>query len=337
MKRIHLTEEWFQGAVSLEHREDGVKPWRIPYRDYELYPPQGIEGKAEICAGVRIRFSADASKMTLAFSPLREEARIDCVVDGRPFSSVRLEAGDREAAWRGLPPGGKCIELWLPQNIGMTVSALRVDDAADCAPLPDSRPRWIAYGSSITQCVAAESPAWTWPALASRVSDFNLTCLGFSGNCHLEPMVARLIRDLPADLITLCLGINVHGADTLSGRTFQPAVIGMLQTIREKHADTPLIVISPIFAVDRETKENKLGLTVGAIRSEAAAAVEMLRRRGDRNLYCRDGRDWFGPDDAELLSDGLHPGPDGYKLLGRRFAGRILAGVSVAGNKGVSE
>ncbi|MEK5645823.1 GDSL family lipase [Paenibacillus rhizosphaerae] len=331
MRRVHLTEEWLQGAVSYEWTGAGIKPWRIPYPDFELFPPEGIEGKAAICAGIRLRFQSNTTEVVLAFEPIQEAASIDCLVDGMLLTSIRLEAGTSKAAWRDLPLRSKCIDLWLPQNMGMTILSLEVDQDAEAEAETDPRPRWIAYGSSITQCVGAESPSYTWPSIASRTLGLNLTCLGFSGNCHLEPMVARMIRDLPADLITLCLGINVYGAETMNLRTFRPAVIGMLEILREKHTDTPLVIVSPIFAAERESRENKLGMTVSSIRREVAVAVEMLQQRGDLNLYYRDGRDWFGPADEALLYDGLHPNADGYKLLGDRFGEQVLSSIQVPG------
>ena len=327
MRSVQLTEEWFHGSVSLEQTKAGIKPWRIPYRDYELFHPEGIEGKAAICAGIRLRFQSDTTDLALAFEPVPEAASIDCLIDGKLLASVRIQAGAGKVEWKDLPLGSKCIELWLPQNTGMTINSLMVNHEAEAEALPDQRLKWVTYGSSITQCVSAESPSCTWPSIASREMDINLTCLGFSGNCHLEPMVARMIRDLPADLITLCLGINVYGAETLGLRTFRPAVLGMVETIREKHIDTPLVVISPIYAAEREVRENKLGLTVSSIRSEVAAAVEILQQRGDRHLHYRDGRDWFGPADKAHLPDGLHPDAAGYKLLGYRFGEQILGDI----------
>ena len=327
MKSVQLTEDWFHGAVSLEWMDAGIKPWRIPHRDYELFHPEGIEGKAEICAGIRLRFHSDTTEIALAFESIQEATSIDCLIEGKLLASNRIQAGAGRTEWKGLPPGSKCIDLWLPQNTGMTINSLMVDDEAVAEALHDPRLKWITYGSSITQCAGAESPSCTWPSIASRELDINLTCLGFSGNCHLEPMVARMIRDLPADLITLCLGINVYGAETLGLRTFRPAVLGMIETIREKHPDTPLVVISPIYAAEREVRENKLGLNVSSIRSEVAAAVEILQQRGDRHLYYRDGRDWFGPADKSHLCDGLHPDAAGYKLLGYRFGENILCDI----------
>lgn len=324
---LHKLTELFHGAVSLEVKEEGIKPWRIPYADLELYPPNGIDGKAAICAGVRLRLLTNSTEVAVAFLPLEEAARMDLLVDGQLHLTAELQAGETQANFPALPQGMKELELYLPQNTGMTVTRLSIEDGALWQPLPDYRPRWVTYGSSITQCVDAHSPSRTWPAIAARDCGWNLTCLGFSGNAHLEPMTAKLIRDLPADLISLCVGINVYGASSLSPRTFKPQLIGMLQTIREKHPVTPLIVISPIYAAEREHNENKLGFTVSAMREEIRETVELLQRRGDRQLHYRNGLDWFSADDASHLPDGLHPNANGYELMGNRFRRSIVQDV----------
>ena len=70
--------------------------------------------------------------------------------------------------------------------------------------------------------------------------------LGFAGNAMLDPYVARTMRDLPADLISVKTGVNIVGRGTFKPRTFGPAVHGFLDTIRDGHPDVPLLVISPI-------------------------------------------------------------------------------------------
>ncbi|NQX49662.1 GDSL family lipase [Paenibacillus tritici] len=327
MKSLPLTDEWFHGAVSLEHRGEGIKPWRIPYRDYELYPPDGIGGKAEICSGIRLRLATGSKALALSFSPLAEAAALDCLSGGVLHQTLRLAAGGTEALFTGLPPGRKELDIYLPQNTGMTLSGLQIEAEAAAEPLPDQRPRWITYGSSITQCVAASSPSRTWPVIAAGKCGYHLTNLGFSGNCLMEPMAGRLIRDLPAELITLCVGVNIYGAAASSPRMFKPLLIGMLETIREKHKETPLAVISPIYGTERETEENKLGFTLPLMRRQIAETVKLLHQRGDRHLHYLDGLEWFGPEDGHLLTDGLHPGAEGYELLGSRFGGRLKAAL----------
>lgn len=74
----------------------------------------------------------------------------------------------------------------------------------------------------------------------------DLVNLGFGGSALLDPATARTMRDLPADVISGKIGINLVNADLMRVRGFVAAVHGFLDTIREGHPDTPLLVISPI-------------------------------------------------------------------------------------------
>lgn len=125
---------------------------------------------------------------------------------------------------------------------------------------------------------------------------------------------------MPADAISLCLGINVQGGASLSLRTLSPAIIGFVQTVREGHPEIPLIVMSPIVSPPRETTPNVVGLTLPLMRQEIETAVRTLREYGDANLHYVDGLSVLGPDCAHLLPDDLHPNVEGYKRMGRNLS-----------------
>jgi hypothetical protein len=323
MKEISLNDSLFQGTVSVEMSKEGWKPWRIPYEDLALYPPDGIGGKAENPAGVRLTGVSATQSVQLEISPSDQDKLIDCVVDGQLAQSGRVLAGETAVRFEGLASGEKTIELYLDQRHPVILTGLKIDEGATWEPYQVPRPRWVTYGSSISQCSEASSPAVTWPSLVARRHNLNLTCLGYGGHCMLEPMVARMIRDLPADYISCCVGINVYGQSALSPRTFKPAIIGLIQLIREKHPQKPFAVISPIYSPPRETTENKVGFTLQQMRSEIAEAVEMLRQRGDASLSYVDGLELFGAAYASYLPDQLHPDTEGYRILSERFSALV--------------
>ncbi|HEX6971957.1 MAG TPA: SGNH/GDSL hydrolase family protein [Limnochordia bacterium] len=331
MRPLPLEERLFQGAVSLEYGDGWVKPWRLPVHELSLFPPDGIGGKAEIPAGVRIRFASDTRAVSLGVVPSDQPLEVDCVIDGGPPRTAVLPAGGERLDFQELPPGEKTIELYLSQKVPMRLTALHIDSGAAFQIPRDPRPRWIAYGSSITQCAGAASPARTWPALVARRHGLRLTCLGYGGNCHLEPMVARMIRDLPADLISLCVGINVYGAASLSPRTFRPAVIGFIQILRERHVETPIIVQSPICSPPREEQPNAVGFTLAAIRAEVEGAVATLRERGDARLFYVNGLEVFGADCVAHLPDQLHPDAVGYEIMAENYSRAVWESGRIEG------
>lgn len=96
-----------------------------------------------------------------------------------------------------MPGSTWILRSWLPQLADCDLSLLESDAELHTAVLP-SRPRWVHYGSSISQSAEAEGPTETWPAATAKTAQLNLTGLGFAGNAMLDPFVARTIRNLPA-------------------------------------------------------------------------------------------------------------------------------------------
>ncbi len=316
----------WQGAISFRDTGEWRMPWRIPYEDRSLFPPDALRERAAMPAGVRLSFRSDTETVAGAVVPAVESSPIDLYCDGKFHGSAALEGRDG-FRFDGLPAGEKLVELWLPQHGEFRLRHLEVSDGAGLELYDDRRPRWVAYGSSITHCRTAASPSLTWPAVAARACDLNLTCLGYGGGCHLEPMVARMMRDLPADYLSMKVGINVYNAASIGRRTFMPAIIGFVHTLREKHPDTPLAVISPIYSAWRENTENPVGFTLSAMRAEVAEAVALLQGHGDRNLHYVDGLELFGPEMAHLLPDDLHPDAEGYQAMGRNFVEKVASTV----------
>ena len=155
------------------------------------------------------------------------------------------------------------------------------------------------------------------------------------------------MRDTPADLISVKVGINLVNTDAMRLRAFTSAVHGFLDTIREGHPTAPLLVVSPIlcpihedtpgpsvpdysslssgtvrFLAGGEPAERAGGkLTLNVIRDELARIVAQ-RAADDPHLSLLDGRELYGKEDfAELpLPDQLHPDAESHLRIGRRFA-----------------
>ena len=316
-----LRPNW-PGAVSVERTGEWSRPWRVFQEDRPLLDRALLE-RASMPAGVRIAFSSTTTTVTGQVEPEPESAPIDLSVDGKVVASQPVAGKD---SFRFDVPGDgeKLIELWLPQFGQFRLKSLEIADDATLEGRLDYRQRWITYGSSITQCRAAASPTQTWPAIVARERDLNLTCLGYGGQCHLDPLIARAMRDMTADYFSICVGINIYGAGSLNRRTFRPGICAFVRLIRDKHPDVPFAVISPIFSPPREDQENAVGFTLRAMRKEVALAVEDLRAHGDRNVHYVNGLDIFGPGLADLLPDQLHPNAEGYKRLAQNFL-RVVA------------
>ncbi|QKW07095.1 lipase [Streptomyces sp. NA04227] len=275
-----------------------------------------------------------------------------------PTATIRFEGlgGDSRLSGRGGADGdegaaAKDVEIWLPHNETTELIALRTDAPVEAAP-ETGRRVWLHHGSSISHGTDAAGPLSTWPALAASLGGVELLNLGFGGSALLDPFTARTMRELPADLISVKIGINLVNTDAMRLRAFTPAVHGFLDTLREGHPTTPLLVISPLlcpiheetpgpslpdlstlgtgelrFRAMGEPAETASGkLTLAVIRRELSRIVEQ-RAAEDPHLYYLDGRRMYGEQDAvELpLPDALHPDPVAHRRIGRHFADLAFA------------
>ncbi len=307
----------WQGVVSVEKTGDALMPWRTPYEEHVLFPEPLLERSA-MPAGVRISFRSNTTYISGNIVEQRDSGMLDLCCNGEFIASYDLR-GKNSFVFENLSDKNKLIELWLPQFGRFQLRHLEIEEGASIDPYIDKRPKWITYGSSITQCRSAASPVQTWPGIVARSKRFNLTCLGYGGQCHLDSMVARMIRDLPANYISMCLGINIQGASSLGPRAFRPAITGAVQIIREKHTDIPIVLMSPIYCPNREENPNAVGFNLQKMREEVEAAANALQSYGDENVHYVSGLDVFGADFVDLLPDNLHPDAEGYRVMGNNF------------------
>ncbi|MFB8350193.1 GDSL-type esterase/lipase family protein [Streptomyces niveus] len=372
-----ITTDILRGALELERTAHGVLPHRLPaWARAQNTDPQLAMAEAQP-SGVRLAFRTRATvveldalptKRVYVGAPPRPDGVYDLLVDGHPAGravvtggntlTIDMTAGTAEQTpgppgtvrFGDLPDGIKDIEIWLPHNEATELVALRTD--ATVEPIRDrGRPVWLHHGSSISHGSDAASPTTTWPALAAGLGGVELINLGFGGSALLDPFTARTMRDTPADLLSVKIGINLVNADLMRLRAFTPAVHGFLDTIREGHPTTPLLVVSPIlcpihedtpgpsapdfsgmaegrlkFLASGDPAERAAGkLTLNVIRDELARIVEERSAR-DSNLHHLDGRELYGEADyARLpLPDELHPDAATHRLIGERFAERAF-------------
>ncbi|HEY1425714.1 MAG TPA: GDSL-type esterase/lipase family protein, partial [Caulobacteraceae bacterium] len=193
------------------------------------------------------------------------------------------------------------------------------------SPWPDERSTIVFHGSSISHCMEADGGSGAWPAVAAALGDVRSVNMGWAGSCLLSGLAARAIRDQPADGVVLKLGINVHGGGALKERTFLDSAHAMISIIREKHAETPLLIVSPIYSPPREDAGDGGGLSLRRMRELLEDVVQARRRAGDRRISYLSGLALFDAPDASDLPDQLHPNAAGYRRIGERFHARALA------------
>ena len=371
-----VTASLIRGALDLEVTERGVLPHRLPEWARKQIPDDQLAMAEAQPSGVRLAFRTTATaieldvlptKLAYVGAPPRPDGIYDLVVDGQlvdrgsvtgghvrlidmQTGAVEIQPGEPSTLrFDGLAEGAKDVVVWLPHNEVTELVALRTNAPLEALP-ETGRKVWLHHGSSISHGSDAESPSTTWPAIAAAQGEVELLNLGFAGSAMLDPFTARAIRDTPADLISLKLGINLVNGDVMRLRAFGPAVHGFLDAVREGHPTTPLLVVSPILCPIHEDtpgpampdfsklSEGQLSfvatgdptdptrLTLNIIRRELARIV-VERAVEDPHLHYLDGRELYGEADlSELpLPDQLHPDAATHRRIGERFASIAFA------------
>jgi hypothetical protein len=374
-----ITHKFLRGALELEQTGRGMMPHRLPARARaQCSDPQLAMAESQP-SGVRLVFRTQATDIEIdvvptryayAGVPPRPAGVYDLLVDGLLVHQSSATGGDTVTIdmtsgtvskqsgspatlrFTGLASRDKKVEIWLPHNEITELVALRAN--AHVEPIADEgRQVWLHHGSSISHGSNAQSPTSIWPALAASLGDVELVNLGFGGGALLDPFTARTMRDTPADVISVKIGINLVNTDLMRLRAFTPAVHGFLDTIREGHPSAPLLVISPLycpihedtpgpgafdmnalvagkvsFRATGDPAERKAGkLTLTVIRDELQRIVQQ-RAPNDRHLRYLDGLELYGQHDfADLpMSDQLHPDGPAHRRIGERFAKLAFGG-----------
>jgi hypothetical protein len=376
-----ITMSLLRGALELEQTADGLRLHRLPaWARAQCADPQLAMAEAQP-SGVRLVFRTEATAIELDALPTkrvyvgmppRPDGVYDLRIDGRltaqaglhdgkelridmASGSTAIQAGPAGTLrFHDLPPGAKTIEIWLPHNETTELIALRTN--APIKAIDDSDLKvWLHHGSSISHGSNAASPTGTWPAIAAAQAGMSLVNLGFGGSALLDPFTARTMRDIPADLISLKLGINLLNTDLMRLRAFGPAVHGFLDTIRDGHKTTPILLVSPILCPIHEdtpgpTAPDLVALAQGQMRFQAAgnaadiatgkltlaiirthlAQIVAQRAATDPNIHYLDGRALYGETDLAQfpLPDALHPDAATHQLIGERFAGLAFGAAS---------
>lgn len=377
-----IPADFIKGALELEQTTHGTLPHRLPARARAQAnkDPQLMMVESQP-SGVRLAFDTDASwieldtvrsRVAYAGAPARPDGVMELVVNGEVVGSAVTTGGRTTtidmttgipsqengpvctSVFSDLPAGAKSIEIWLPHNEVTELLALRTD-APVGATADSGRPVWLHHGSSISHGSNATRPTAIWPVVAARIAGFELTNLGFGGSALLDPFTARAMRDTPADVISIKMGINIVNHDVMRLRAFGPAVHGFLDTIRDGHPETPILLISPIhcpiheetpgpgafdlaalaqgemrFMATGDPAEVAAGkLTLAVIRDELKRIVKE-RAAEDEHLHYLDGLTLYGVPDAAVhpLPDALHPDGKTHQLMGERFAERAFAAGS---------
>ncbi|MFF1380818.1 GDSL-type esterase/lipase family protein [Streptomyces sp. NPDC058308] len=276
--------------------------------------------RAGLPAGVRLEFTArgvSAVEVAYTASPPAESDShraappVFTLLAGEDALDTPAAPGEHRALIH-LPLADGEFTLHLPEALRPALHDVRPVSGTLSPAAP--RPRWLAYGDSVTEGWSASRPHLAWPALTGRALEVETVNLGYAGAARGEAASAQQLASLDADVITLAFGTNCWSRTPHSARLLYGTARAFLDLVRLGHPDVPLLVVSPVVRPDAEAVPNALGATLRDLR----AAVE--RAALDAGADLLPGGALL---DAKHLVDGVHPGDAGHAVLAEAVASAL--------------
>src|SRR5437588_8495634 len=285
--------------------------------------PRDTWHTAQLPVGVRLEIVGEAESVDISYVTATDDLGYRGDGAGRVFSLWRGgKLVDEEKADFGESrvrlalggwPGDERAIVYLPEGMKPTIKSLG-GVGGRIEPAPADQPRWIAYGDSVAEGWAASGPAYAWPAVAGRQHGLDVVNMGYAGAARGELASAEQIANLEADVISITHGTNCWTRTPHSVEMMSAAVAAFIDVVRQGHAETPIVVVSPVLRPDAEDTPNRLGASLSDLRAamEEAAA--------ERDVVLVPGRDLIGPDE---LADGIHPDDEGHRILAQVIGAEV--------------
>lgn len=314
---------WFQ--------ENHAAFWRLPVRSQEAFP-KSVWDLSTQPAGGRIRFRSDSSTVVLRLEwPHPPDMRnmhsfgqsgVDVYVGDQYWDTA---VPDKTAApgkvyehayFKGQPRAMRDITIYLALYSPVKVLEIGLDrDAVVDSPRPFAVAAPVVYyGTSITQGGCASRPGMSYQAILGRKLNLDQVNLGFSGSGKGEAAVARAVAEINASVFVLDFSQNNPNVESLA-QVYDP-FIGIL---RQRHPDTPIVAITPIYAANEATgarKNEQMRALIRKVVSQRIAA-------GDTHLQLVEGTDLLGASRVDGLVDGTHPNDLGFQWMAEGLAERL--------------
>ncbi len=319
---------WFD-ALDLGIENQGWKQLKQPYDrlppEAEGAVPNPVWALSHHSAGLCVRFVTDSSfiaarwalresRIAMPHMPATGVSGLDLYVkdhgawgwigNGRPDKQEGTEA----VLVSGLPSGMHEYMMYLPLYNGVEFLKIGVGKAASMSAAPQYPPGRakpiLFWGTSILQGGCASRPGMAYPSIIGRHMQRPTINLGFSGNGRMDPPLTALIAKLDVAAYVIDCAPNMT-PELITERT-EPLV----RTLREAHADTPIVLVENIPYQQAWFIEKKAG-SYEDKNAALRAAYNRLKAAGVKQLYYVPCTDLYGHD-HEATVDGTHATDVGF-------------------------
>ena len=194
-------------------------------------------------------------------------------------------------------------KIFLPLYDGLKNIEIGIDNSSFIRkPRKSEKKPIIFYGTSITQGACASRPGMAHTNIISRKLDRNVINFGFSGNGRMEQPISELISESdPTFYVIECMP-NMYPSDMVTSNT-----IPLVDTIRNKHPNTPIILVdlftSPLTVLDNNADKGTYEMN-NALKTEYE---KMISNGYDNIIYLESsnalGNEFEGTVDAVHFTD----------------------------------
>ncbi|MBI2168917.1 MAG: GDSL family lipase [Actinobacteria bacterium] len=294
--------------------------------------PRDTWAQACIPAGVRLEFAGDAEVISIQYRAETADAGFRGAGGGLTFQlwdDEGLVAEEPAVVGEGivqLATGG-LIEagvIYLPEIMRPTVLSVQ-PVGGGIEPRP-ARPSWVAYGDSILEGWMASAPPHGWAAVTGRRHGLDLLVnMGYAGSARGELASAEHLASRDADAYSITCGTNCWSVVPHSTDMMRANLDALLDVVRARRPETPIVVMSPLLRPDAEDTPNALGVTLADLRKAMEAAVGDRIAVGDDRLILLGGFDVL---DELMLLDGIHPDDSGHAAIAAVMGAALEAAIS---------
>lgn len=203
------------------------------------------------------------------------------------------------------------FDAWVPVAVHRVEGPRREPHPEE---LPDTD--LLAYGTSITEGMAASAPHLTYVGHAARALGADAHNLGCSGSAFCEPAMADYLSERAFDAATLSVSVNMANRGfTVEG--FRERVGYLLETVAGGNPDAPVFAVT-LFPYHADAVAGDDRERAAAFRRELREAVRDVDRPNLRSVEGTDLMDATG-----LTGDLLHPGDAGMVSAGLGLANAV--------------
>ncbi len=286
---------------------------------------EGVHFLSKNCAGMRLNFATNSKTIKLfveesCFCRMSHMALtgstgfVLCSRDGeekrhilRAVLCPEYSSDDKFEVCANLDGELHDYMLYFPLYSGVKSLSIELDEDAFLgtgAGYKHKKPV-LYYGSSITQGGCASRADNTYQDMISGLTDSDYINLGFSGNGKAEDNMVDYLTAVDCAVFVCDYDYNAPDAEYLLKTHSR-----LYERYREKRPDTPVVFVSRPDSFGAKEKEG--GRRAEIIRDTYESAL----KKGDKNVYFVDGRNFFPEEIRErCLVDGCHPTDLGFYFM----------------------